>query len=130
MPTKDAFLAAPLVQRSRARQNASCSSVETVVQAVLEAQSTLGRVLVVDGTCACEQNRVGNQFGSYASWFATAALSSRALFIAPGGGVAATRRCADSCPGRPAFELGRHFGAALRGGARHLSIICNPGDHL
>ena len=109
-----AWASLPRVRRAGTRHNASChGGVGSAVDRLVTVQHTVERVLVVDASCACECMGIGNQFGDYSGWFATAALSSRALFIDWIG--SASRLQCSRCAGRSKFELARHFGAGRPG---------------
>ena len=76
------FDRSPLVQRDRARFNATClhnAAVAHIVGALIKSYATLDRTLVVDASQNLYgQSGVGNHFGDYAVWAALAAASRRA----------------------------------------------------
>lgn len=77
------FAASPLVLRDLAAADAFCSPdpLVRVALATVQRPDRYARVLVLDASCLCLNNGLGNQFGDYMMLFLMAAAANRTLFF-------------------------------------------------
>ena len=115
---------APLVRRDLDRFNRTCiedAAVRRAVESVWDREES--RVLVVDATCVCRNNGLGNIFGDYSLWFLVAALSRRKLYMDWSGSA----RPSTTAPPRTLYPTEEQTAACHARRTSH--VICEHARH-